>query len=65
VVGPLKQNATFKERLEAFARDARNKANERPAGIDRDTLLLKASKSDTARHFLEECVPAPELQPGT
>jgi len=63
MVSPLRQNATFKERLEAFARDARNKANELPAGIDRDTLLHKASKADTTRHFLEECVPPPKLQP--
>jgi hypothetical protein len=53
----------LQERLEAFARDARHKAKELPAGIDRDALLHKASKAETACHFLEECVPAPKLQP--
>jgi hypothetical protein len=53
---------SFKERLAAFAKRARERAALLPPGPERDALLSEASRADTASH-LEDWVNSPGLQP--
>jgi hypothetical protein len=47
----FKQTTTLKERLMAFAEEVRGRASTLPAGAERDELLKKASRADTAAHI--------------
>ena len=58
----IKQTISLKERLASFAKEVRTKASQLPPGVERDTLLKKASRADTAAH-LEEWANSPGLQP--
>lgn len=58
----FKQTTSLKDRLAAFARDAREKAERKPADIERDDLLKKARQADTASH-LDDWANSPALQP--
>jgi hypothetical protein len=57
-----KQTETFKDRLAAFAKDARERASKLDPGFERDKMLRKARQADTASH-LDEWVNSPGLQP--
>ena len=57
----FKQTTSLKDRLIAFAADARDKANSL-TGSERDLLLKKARQADTAAH-LDEWANSPGLQP--
>jgi hypothetical protein len=54
--------ASFAERLNAFAKDARAEAAKLPPGIERDDMLRKARQADTASH-LDDWANSPGLQP--
>jgi hypothetical protein len=58
----IKQTISLKERLASFAKEIRAKASRLPPGVERDTLLKKASQADTASH-LDEWANSPGLQP--
>ena len=58
----FKQSISFKERLAAFAKEAKDKALSLPEGAERDALLKKATQADVAAH-LDEWVNSPGLQP--
>ena len=45
------QTASLKDRLIAFAAEARTKAAKLAPGIERDDLLRKARQADTASHL--------------
>ena len=60
----FKQIQSFKERLNAFAQDARKAAAKLRPGIARDNLLRKARQADTAAH-LDEWANSTGLQPPT
>ena len=55
------QEQSFKDRLVAFAEEARKKAK-LAAGNERDALLRKARQADTAAH-LDDWVSSSGLQP--
>jgi hypothetical protein len=48
-----KQTATFDERLQRAARDAREAARDLPAGPQRDALLKRAGQAETASRINE------------
>ncbi len=56
-----KQTTSLKDRLEAFAAEAREKAKS-VAGAERDELLKKARRADTAAH-IDDWANSPGLQP--
>lgn len=56
------QTVPLKDRLAAFAEQARKKARLLDAGIERDELLKKARRADTAAH-IDEWANSPGLQP--
>ena len=58
----FKQVTSLKERLMVFAKGARKKASSLPPGPERDEMLRKASRADTAAH-LDDWANSPELQP--
>jgi hypothetical protein len=58
----IKQIISLKERLALFAKKVRAKALRLPRSAERDSLLKKASRADTAAH-LEEWANSPGLQP--
>ena len=58
----IKQALSLKDRLAAFAKEARERAVNLPAGMLRDDILRKARQADTAAH-LDEWVNSPGLQP--
>ena len=58
----FKQSMSLKDRLIAFAKHAREKAEQLPPSITRDELLRKAHEADTASH-LDEWINSPGLQP--
>jgi hypothetical protein len=60
----FKQSVSLKDRLAAFAEEARGKAAELPAGSERDELLKKARQADTAAH-VHDWANSRELQPPT
>jgi hypothetical protein len=58
----FQQTISFKDRLVAFAQEARQKAKLLQAGVERDELLRKARRADTAAH-IDDWANSPELQP--
>ena len=58
----FKQTASLRDRLMAFANEAREKAAKLAPGIEREDLLKKASRADTAAH-INDWANSPELQP--
>lgn len=57
-----KQAASLKDRLTAFAEEARSKASQLRPGHEREDLLQKARQADTAA-YLDEWVNSPGLRP--
>jgi hypothetical protein len=57
-----KQTIPLKDRLTAFANEAREKALLLPSGVEKDDLLRKARLADTASH-LDDWAKSPALQP--
>jgi hypothetical protein len=57
----FKQPTSLKARLEAFASEAREKAKS-VAGPERDELLKKARRADSAAH-IDDWANSPGLQP--
>lgn len=49
----FKQTTTLKERLMAFADEVREQASTLPPGPEREDLLKRASRADTAAHIDE------------
>jgi hypothetical protein len=60
----VKQSVPLKDRLAAFAEEARAKASSLPPGAERDELLKKARQADTAYH-VEKWANSLALQPPT
>jgi hypothetical protein len=58
----FKQTTPLKDRLTAFANEARKKASLLPAGREKDDLLRQASNADKACH-LDDWVNSPGSQP--
>ena len=58
----FKQSNSLKDRLASWAAEVRQKAEELPAGPERDVLLKKASQADTAAH-LEDWANSSGLRP--
>ena len=54
--------ASFRDRLNAFAKGARAEAEKLSPGIERDNALRKIQQAETASH-LNEWVNSPGLQP--
>ena len=59
---PFKQTRPLKDRLTAFAEEARQKATELPPGPERDEMLKKARQADTASH-LDAWANSPGVRP--
>jgi hypothetical protein len=59
-----KQTVPFKDRLTAFAQELREVASSMPAGQNREELLTRARRADTAAH-IDEWARSPGLQPPT
>ena len=58
----FKHTGSFKDRLAAFAQEARERAAKLRPGIEQDNLLRKARQADTASH-INEWANSPSLQP--
>jgi hypothetical protein len=58
----VKRATSLKDRLAAFAEDARGKASQLRPGPERDDLLKKAQQADTAAH-LDDWANSPGLRP--
>ena len=56
-----KQSASLKDRLVAFAKEVREKASKLAPGPERDELLTKARRADTASH-LDDWANSPGLR---
>lgn len=56
------QASSLKERLTAFAQEARDRATELQPGAERDDLLRKARQADTTSK-IDEWLNSPGLQP--
>ena len=56
------QTTSLKDRLTAFAEEARQRAGLMQSGAERDQLLKKASRADTAAH-LDDWANSPGLRP--
>jgi hypothetical protein len=48
---PFKQTLSLRDRLSSFAKDAREVAALLPPGAEKDELLSKAQRADTAAHL--------------
>jgi hypothetical protein len=57
----LKQTEALKDRLARFAEDLREQASQLPAVFERDDMLRRARRADTAAH-LEDWANSPGLQ---
>ena len=57
-----KQTIPLKDRLASFAREVREKASQLRPGPERDDLLKRAQRADTASH-IDEWANSPGLQP--
>ena len=57
----FKQAETFKDRLAVFAKLTRERASLLPPGAEKDELLSKARRADTAAH-LDDWANSPGLQ---
>jgi hypothetical protein len=60
----IKQTISLHDRLAAWAKAARELADALPAGPERDALLRKARRADTASH-LQDWLDSAGLQPPT
>nr|WP_298255795.1 hypothetical protein [Bradyrhizobium sp.] len=60
----FKQTTPLKERLMAFAEEVRGQASSLPPGPEREDLLQRASRADTAAH-IDEWVNSSGLQSPT
>jgi hypothetical protein len=60
----FKQILPLRDRLATFAREIRKKASTLPPGPERDDLLKRASRADTAAH-LDEWASSAGLRPPT
>jgi hypothetical protein len=58
----FKQTVSLKDRLASFAEEIREKASRLRPGPERDDLLKRASRADTASH-IDEWANSPGLQP--
>jgi hypothetical protein len=58
----IKHTESFRERLAAFAKEARERAARLPPGAEKDELLKKARQADTAS-YLEDWANSPGLRP--
>jgi predicted trehalose synthase len=58
----VKQVTSFKDRLSSFAKEVREKALRLPPGVEREAMLRRASRADTAAH-LDDWINSPGLQP--
>ena len=58
----FKQTTSLKDRLTSFAEENRDKASLMPPGREREELLKKASRADTASH-LDDWANSAGLQP--
>lgn len=58
----FEQTHSLKDRLASFAKQALDKASHLPSGPERDELLKKARRADTAAH-IDEWANSPGLQP--
>jgi hypothetical protein len=56
------QTTSLKDRLASFAEQAREKAKFLESGMERDELLKKARRADTAAH-IDDWANSAELQP--
>jgi leucyl aminopeptidase len=57
-----KQPESLQDRLIKFAKEAREKATRLPPGPDKEEMLRKARRADTASH-MEDWLNSTELQP--
>jgi hypothetical protein len=57
-----KQTISLKDRLASFAKEVREKASKLRPGPERDDLLKRAQRADTASH-IDEWANSPGLQP--
>ena len=57
----FKQSMSLNDRLIAFAKEARERAEQLPAGLVRDDLLKKARQAETTSH-LDDWINSPGLQ---
>jgi hypothetical protein len=57
----FKQAISLQDRLESFAKDARDKAALLPPGAEKNNLLKQARQADTASH-IEGWINSPGLQ---
>ena len=57
----LIQTESFRERLRAFAEQARKEAMSLPPGLEQEGLLRKARQADTAAH-VDDWINSPGLQ---
>ena len=60
----FKHTTSLKDRLAAFAEDARHKASMLPSGTERDELLKRARQADVGSH-IDDWVNSIGLQPPT
>jgi hypothetical protein len=58
----FKQQTSFLDRVEEWARGLRVQADALPPGPERDVLLQKIEQTETAKH-LEQWVSSPGLRP--
>jgi hypothetical protein len=58
----FEQSTSLKDRLAAFAKEAREKASLLQPGIEKDELLKKARQADVASH-LSDWTNSPGLRP--
>jgi hypothetical protein len=58
----FKQTVSLKDRLASFAEEIREKASRLRPGPERDGLLKRASRADTASH-IDEWANSPGLHP--
>ena len=58
----FKQTVSLKDRLASFAEEIREKASRLRPGPERDALLKRASRADTASR-IDEWANSPGLQP--
>lgn len=58
----FKQVVSFRERLAIFAQDLRDEACRMPHGREKEEMLRRARRADTASH-LDDWVRSPGLQP--